>query len=60
MPVGMGSLIPGLEETLLDMTVGEKRTIIVPPELGYGERAIENIIPANSFLVFEIELTGVK
>jgi peptidylprolyl isomerase len=60
LPVGMGSLIPGLEETLLDMTVGEKRTIIVPPELGYGERAIENIIPANSFLVFEIELTGVK
>jgi len=60
LPVGTGSLIPGLDEALLDMAVGERRTIIVPPELGYGERAIENIIPANSFLVFEIELIGVK
>jgi peptidylprolyl isomerase len=60
LPVGSGRILPGLDEAILDMSVGEKRTVIVPPELGYGERAVENVIPANSFLIFEIELTGIK
>jgi len=34
--------------------------VIVPPELGYGDRNVENIIPANSFLVFEIELVRIR
>jgi peptidylprolyl isomerase len=60
LPVGTGTILPGLDEAILDMSVGERRTIIVPPELGYGERAVENVIPANSFLVFEIELVGIR
>ena len=58
--VGTGRILPGLDEAILDMQVGERRTIIVPPELAYGDRAVENIIPANSFLVFELELTGIR
>ena len=60
LPVGTGRILPGLDEAILDMTVGELRTIIVPPELAYGSRAVENIIPANSFLVFQIELVGIR
>ena len=60
LPVGTGRILPGLDEAILDMTVGEIRTVIVPPELAYGDRAVENIIPANSFLVFRIELTGIR
>jgi peptidylprolyl isomerase len=60
LPVGVGSILPGLDEAIMDMVVGERRTVIVPPELGYGARAVENIIPANSFLIFEIELVGIR
>ena len=59
-PVGAGRLIPGLDEALLDMSAGEKRTLILPPELGYRERGIENVIPPNSFIVYEIELVSYK
>jgi len=44
----------------MDMTVGEIRTVIVPPELAYGDSAVENVIPANSFLVFRIELAEIR
>jgi peptidylprolyl isomerase len=59
-PVGNGRIIPGLDEALLDMTTGEKRTIIVPPELAYGTRGVGNTIPPNSFVVFEIELVRIN
>ena len=60
LPVGTGKILPGLDEALMDMTAGEKRTIIVPPELAYGSRGVENTIPPNSFLVFELELVRIK
>ena len=60
LPVGTGNIIPGLDEALLDMSLGEKRTVIIPPELSYGDRGIENVIPPNSFIVFEIELLQIK
>ena len=60
LPVGAGRIIPGLDEALMDMTAGEKRTVIVPPELAYGERGVENAVPPNSFVVFEIELLQIK
>jgi len=60
LPVGTGKLLPGLDEAIMGMSKGEKRLVIVPPELGYGNRAINNVIPANSFLVFELELVDIK
>lgn len=59
--VGTGRVISGWDEMLLDMRIGEKRLAIIPPEHAYGDRAMGNgLIPANSFLVFEMELIGVR
>jgi peptidylprolyl isomerase len=59
--VGMGMVIAGWEEMVLDMRIGEKRLVILPPELAYGERGEgKGAIPPNSFLIFEKELTAVK
>jgi len=58
---GTGRVIQGWDETVLDMKVGEKRLVIIPPELAYGDRAVGNgIIPANSFLIFEMELVEIR
>ena len=48
-------LIAGVDEALLDMVEGEQRTVIIPPDLGYGSRGVPGVIPPNSFLVFELE-----
>jgi len=57
---GTGRVIHGWDETVLDMRVGEKRLVIIPPELGYGDQAVGGVIPANSFLIFEMELISIK
>jgi peptidyl-prolyl cis-trans isomerase A (cyclophilin A) len=49
-------VIPGWTEALVAMTRGEKRLLVIPPELGYGAQGYPGVIPANSFLVFEVEL----
>ena len=57
---GTGEVIQGWDEAVMDMRVGEKRLVIIPPELAYGDREMGNgIIPANSFLVFEMELIAI-
>ncbi|CAD6582623.1 MAG: Peptidyl-prolyl cis-trans isomerase fpr2 [Alectoria sarmentosa] len=57
--VGKGQVIKGWDEGLLDMCIGDKRTLTIPPEFGYGERAM-GPIPAGSTLVFETELMGIE
>jgi len=57
---GVGKVIEGWDEMIMDMRAGEKRLAIIPPEKAYGDRAVGGVIPANSFLVFEMELISVK
>jgi peptidylprolyl isomerase len=57
---GAGQVIQGWDMTVMQMRVGEKRLIVLPPELAYGERGAGGVIPPNAFLVFEMELAGIK
>ncbi|MDR1108863.1 MAG: FKBP-type peptidyl-prolyl cis-trans isomerase [Spirochaetaceae bacterium] len=58
---GSGQIIPGIEETVQDMRLGEKRLVVIPPELAYGEQgAGGGLIPGDTFLVFEIELVEIR
>lgn len=58
--LGVGQVIQGWDEGLVGMKIGDKKTLVIPPEKGYGDRAVGNIIPANSTLIFEVELVGIK
>ena len=58
--VGRGQVIKGWDQGVQGMKVGGKRTLIIPAELAYGARAMGNDIPANSALIFDVELVEVK
>jgi peptidyl-prolyl cis-trans isomerase A (cyclophilin A) len=57
---GLGQVISGWDQSLIEMQKGEKRLVVIPPELAYGSRGAGGVIPANSFLVFEMELVDIK
>jgi peptidylprolyl isomerase len=58
--VAAGQMIPGFDQGVQGMKVGGKRTITIPPSLGYGEQGAGGVIPPNATLIFEVELAEVQ
>jgi peptidylprolyl isomerase len=59
-PIGAGRVIRGWDEGVATMKVGGQRTLLIPPDLGYGARGAGGTIPPNATLLFEVELLELR
>lgn len=57
--LGENRVIQGWEQGILGMTEGEKKTLTIPPELGYGAMGVPGAIPPNATLIFDVELVDI-
>ncbi|KAL5268310.1 hypothetical protein ACHWQZ_G002241 [Mnemiopsis leidyi] len=58
--LGVGQVIKGWDQGLLNMCPGDQRKLTIPPHLGYGDRGAGGKIPGGAWLVFEVELLEIK
>lgn len=58
--LGQRQVIQGWDEGISLLRKGEKAQLVIPPELGYGQRGVHGVIPPNSTLIFDVELVDIK
>jgi FKBP-type peptidyl-prolyl cis-trans isomerase len=58
--LGTGSVIKGWDEGILGMKVGEKKTLTISPDKGYGKNGVPGVIPGNATLIFDVELMDIE